>query len=36
MLRALKENMEGVKDSNLIILTIVNLAILYYKVGFLE
>lgn len=36
MLRALKDNMQGVKNQNLIVLTIINLGILYYQVGFLE
>jgi hypothetical protein len=36
LLRALKDNMQGVKSSNLHVLTTVNLGILYYQVGFLE
>jgi hypothetical protein len=36
LLRALKDNIQTVKNVNLIVLTIVNLGILYYQVGFLE
>ena len=36
LLRALKDNMQGVKSNNLQVLVIVNLGILYYQVGFLE
>lgn len=35
LLRALKDNMQAVKNQSLIVLTIVNLGILYYQVGFL-
>lgn len=35
LLRALKDNMQAVKNQNLVVLTIVNLGILYYQVGFL-
>lgn len=36
LLRALKDNMQAVKNQNIIIVTIVNLGVLYYQVGFLE
>ena len=36
LLRALKDNMQGVKNQNLQVIVVVNLGILYYQVGFLE
>lgn len=36
LLTALKDNMGSVKNPNLHILTVLNLGILYYQVGFLE
>ena len=36
LLRALKDNMQAVKNQNIVIVTIFNLGVLYYQVGFLE
>lgn len=36
LLRALKDNMQGVKSPHLGVIVIMNLGILYYQVGFLE
>lgn len=36
LLRALRDNMGGVKSQQLQVITLVNLGVLYYQVGFLE